>query len=68
MGFLLKYYKKELQERLVEVLARIKLRWVPEFEKWFMEKKSKLISDRTLKDYEISGISAWRERFWAGTS
>jgi len=51
LGFLLKYYKKELQERLVEVLPRIELRWTPEFEKWLTEKKTKPISERTLKDY-----------------
>ncbi len=51
LSFLLKYYKKELQERLVEVLPRIELRWAQEFEKWLTEKKSKPISERTLKDY-----------------
>ena len=49
LGFLLKYYKKELQERLVEVLPRIELRWTQEFEKWLTEKKSKPISERTPK-------------------
>ena len=33
LNYLLKYYKKELQERLIEVLPRIELKWNEDFEK-----------------------------------
>ena len=33
LGYLLKYYKKELTEKLAETLPKIQLHWTPEFEK-----------------------------------
>ncbi len=51
LHYLLKYYKKELTEKLVETLPKIELKWDTGFEKWLTEKKSKPISERTLNDY-----------------
>jgi len=52
LGYLLKYYKQELMERLAETLPKIELRWTPSFEAWLTEKKSRPISQRTLNDYK----------------
>ncbi len=38
-------------ELLTETLPKITLTWTEEFEKWLTEKKSKPISERTLRDY-----------------
>jgi len=51
LNYLLKYYKTELSERLGSTLPRIELRWDTEFVKWLTEKKSKPITERTLRDY-----------------
>ena len=51
LGYLLKYYKKEITEKLAETLPKIQLRWTPEFESWLTEKKSKPLTQRTLRDY-----------------
>ena len=51
LSYLLKYYKKELTEKLAETLPKIQLRWTPEFESWLTEKKSKPLTQRTLRDY-----------------
>jgi len=51
LNYILKYYKKDIQERLSEALPKIELRWSEDFEKWLTEKKSKPISERTLRDY-----------------
>ncbi len=51
LNYLLKYYKRDLQERLSEILPKIVLEWSPDFERWLTEKKSKPISERTLRDY-----------------
>jgi intergrase/recombinase/DNA-binding XRE family transcriptional regulator len=51
LGYMLKYYKREIMERLSETLPKIELRWSPEFERWLTERKSKPISERTLRDY-----------------
>ena len=51
LGYLLKYYKQEIMERLSETLPKIELKWSNDFEKWLTEKKSKPISMRTLRDY-----------------
>lgn len=51
LNYILKYYKKDVQERLSEALPKIELRWSEDFEKWLTEKKSKPISERTLRDY-----------------
>lgn len=51
LAYLLKYYKSELMEKLVETLPKIELRWSEDFERWLTQKKSKPISERTLRDY-----------------
>ncbi|MEB3755801.1 MAG: helix-turn-helix domain-containing protein [Caldisphaeraceae archaeon] len=45
-------YKTELQELLSTTLPRIELKWNVEFEKYLTDKKSKPISERTLRDYK----------------
>jgi len=45
LNYILKYYKKDVQERLSEALLKIELRWCEDFEKWLTEKKSKSISE-----------------------
>ena len=44
-------YKNELQELFIQTLPRIELYWSQDFKKWLIEKKSKPITQRTLKDY-----------------
>lgn len=56
LAYLLKYYKSELMEKLAETLPKIELRWNEDFERWLTEKKSKPISERTLRDYR----NLWR--------
>ena len=56
LNYLLKYYKRELTEKLGETLPRIELKWTEDFERWLMEKKSKPISEQTLRDYR----NLWR--------
>jgi len=56
LAYLLKYYKGELMERLAETLPKIELKWSEDFERWLTEKKSKPISERTLRDYR----NLWR--------
>lgn len=51
LNFFLKYYKRELMERLSEALPKIEFRWAEEFERWLTERKSKPVSQRTLRDY-----------------
>ena len=51
LAYLLKYYKSELMEKLAETLSKIELRWSEDFERWLIEKKSKPISERILRDY-----------------
>ncbi len=51
LNYLLKYYKQQLIERLSETLPKLTLKWSEDFEKWLTEKKSKPISERTLRDY-----------------
>lgn len=46
-----KRYKTELRQMLGEALPRIRLEWSEGFEKWLTEKKSKPVSERTLRDY-----------------
>ena len=52
LSYILKYYKTEIIEKLSETLPKIQLRWSVGFEKWLTERKSKPISQRTLKDYK----------------
>ena len=52
LSYFLKYYKHELTERLSEALPKIELKWTEEFEQWLTEKKSKPLSERTLRDYK----------------
>jgi intergrase/recombinase/DNA-binding XRE family transcriptional regulator len=52
LSYLLKYYKRELTERLAETLPKITLKLSKDFERWLTEKKSKPISERTLRDYK----------------
>jgi len=56
LAYLLKYYKRELMERLTETLPKVELKWSEDFERWLTEKKSKPISERTLRDYH----NLWR--------
>ena len=47
-----KRFKTELLELLGETLPKIELHWDSEFERWLAEeKKSKPVTERTLKDY-----------------
>ena len=46
-----KRYKTELRQMLGEALPKIRLEWSEGFEKWLTAKKSKPISERTLRDY-----------------
>lgn len=46
-----KRFKSELQELLSTTLPRIQLEWSGDFEKYLTEKKSKPISQGTLRDY-----------------
>lgn len=56
LNYFLKYYKRELMERLGEALPKTELRWTDDFERWLTEKKRKPISERTLRDYR----NIWR--------
>jgi len=60
LNYILKFYKKDIQEKLSEALPKIELRWSEDFEKWLTEKKSKPISEHTLRDYGASGSNFWR--------
>ncbi len=46
-----KRFKTELLELLGGTLPKIELHWDSEFERWLAEKKSKPVTERTLKDY-----------------
>ena len=52
LRYLLKYYKKEITQQLSETLPKIELIWSANFEYYLTRKKSKPLSERTLRDYK----------------
>ena len=51
IGYVVKHFKEEVRKALGVVAISIDLVWSDDFEKWLTEKKSKPISERTLRDY-----------------
>jgi len=51
IDYVVKHFKEEVMKALGVVPVVIELRWSEDFEKWLTEKKSKPISERTLRDY-----------------
>ena len=51
IDYVVKHFKEEIKKALGIVAISIDLKWSEDFEKWLIEKKSKPISARTLRDY-----------------
>jgi len=51
IDYVVKHFKEEVRKALGIAAVSVDLKWSEDFEKWLTEKKSKPISERTLRDY-----------------